>query len=327
MPGQSLSASQLAGFRTRYETLFNQNFNLAKPLWDRVAMRVDSGMVAQVVHRWMQGMKMPRKFEGARKGNLIDSAGFTILNETWESTDDIPRADIERDQYGVWDPLISRRGAVCALHNDKLVFELMSDALATPASYKAYDNQNFFGTHNASGTVKRVSSAYFTNLATGALTLPNLTTAIANLRNRRDNEGNPLAGAQARPLLVVPPALSFTAAALATQSFVGGTPIGSGASSATNQNVQIENILKGTFDYIEAGCPFLKTSTEWHVIMVDPVFRPVCLQMEVDVQLMAPPTNFMKEWEDEDKFRIGTYQRKGYGLAIPELCYASTGAG
>jgi phage major head subunit gpT-like protein len=319
-----LNSAAITAFKTKYDTEFNKAFELAATNYEKAALVFNSGRVETVQHRWMKGFKGMREFIGARQVNNVNSAGFAVSNKLWEDTLGIRRVDLERDQWGIYVPLVSRIGQVAKQHRDKLVFEQLSDALAsaTRADYKAYDGIAFYGAH----TTGRVTSAQFTNVTSGgssALGETSLSNAIIELRKRRDNEGNVLAATSSKPLLIIPPALEFTAAKLANSSFIVTTQPGSGASSATSQAAQGENVLKGTFDYIIS--PWLKTSTEWHLTLVDPIFKPIIFQLEQDIEILSWD-KFLHRWSDFDELTWGVRALYNVAPGLPELVYASVGA-
>lgn len=299
--------------------MFNQAFNLAQPQIDKIALRVDSGRVELVNHRWMRGIPGMRELIDTRVINNLSTDGFVVTNKLWEDTVSIPRVDLERDQFGVYAPMVTKLGETAKLHRDVLGFSLLSDALSTP-TITAYDGIAFYGNHNANRVLA------FNNKVSGAGSVfsePALITGITSLRNRRDSHGNLLAAGQKRPLLIVPPALEFPAKKLANLSFVVQTAPGSGASSATNQASGAENILQGTFD-VEV-CPYLKTSTEWHLTLVDPVFKPIVWQVEQDIEFLGYD-KFLAEWAMNDKFVNGVRALYNVAVGLPEMTYGSVGA-
>jgi len=313
--------SQLVLFRSKFETIFNQAFNLTVPQVDKYAFFFNSGRVAQVLHRWMNGLRGPREFKGNRVFNNISTSGFTVPNQKWEDSIEIPREDIERDQYNIYEPMTARLAQTAKLHRDLLGAEFLSDALTT-ATILAYDGISFYGNHTA-GNCDRVPKAFFNNKTNVALTGPALKKGIQELRKRKDTQGNKLAAVRAKPLLLVPPDLEFTALELANQTFFPTTQPGSGASSATSQAASGENILKGLFDIVVE--PYLKTDKEWHLTLTDPMYRPVIFQMEHEVEMLAPPTYFNAQWSDKDQFVIGTRAFYTVAAALPEFAYGSTG--
>lgn len=314
-----LNAAALAGFRTRYETIFNAAFNLAEPQAEKVALIFQSGRVEQVMHRWMRGLAGMREFKGQRQINNVSSDGVTVQNKLWEDTIGIRRVDLERDQYKVYDPLIARLGQTAKLHRDVLVFGELSRALSDP-SVLDYAGDPFYGTHTTNRAVS------YTNKASGAgsaLSEASLIAGIQSLRNRRDSEGQVLASAaQGRPLLIVPPALEFTASKLANLSFYPSTQPGTGASSATSQAASGENILKGTFDFIVS--PYLATPTEWHLCLQDSYYKPMIFQIEQDVEMLAWD-KFIAQWAMNDEFVFGVRALYNTHVGLPEMTYGSTG--
>ena len=320
-----LNHAALAGFRTRWETMFNQAYNLAEPQTNEVAHVFNSGRVETVTHRWLRGIAGMREFTDERVVNNVDSNGFSIQNKLWEDTIGIRRVDLERDQYRLYDPMISRLGQTAKLHRDTLVFPLLSDAVVNPSSHKDYTGvDNFYGTH----TTGRSTAAAYTNYAssTGSqLSEASLQTAITSLRNRRDSAGNLLsASRQGKPLLVIPPALEFTAAKLANVSFYPQVAPGASTTQSTsNYAASGENVLKGTFDYIV--CPYLTTTTEWHLFLRDSYYRPVIFQVEQEIE-MLPWDKFIAQWSMKDQFIFGVRALYNVALGLPEMAYGSKGA-
>ncbi len=256
--------------------------------------------------------------------NINDAAGQTVINKMWEKTIDIPKNDLERDQFGVYDPMLSRLGQVTKLHRDYLAFtglsNLLSGSSTTGIGLNSYDGVAFYGPHT-------IGTQTFNNKASGATTAlseASVTTAIQALRARKDSQGMPLMAATARPLLIVPPSLEFTARKLATLGWYPGTAPGSGASSATNQAAAGENVLQGQFDYVVS--PFLLTTTEWHMTIADPIYRPLILQIEKDIEFLAPPQFFNNWWSDKDIYRVGTRALYIVAPGLPEFAYGSVGA-
>ena len=315
-----LNSAAIVAFKTKYDTTFNQAFNLAETNYEKAALVFNSGRVETVQHRWMRGFKGMREFIGARQINNVDSAGFAVSNKLWEDTLGIRRVDLERDQWGIYTPLVARIGQVAKQHRDKLVFEQLSDAL-TDTSITAYDSIAFYGNHNGS---ERVTAAQFNNKATAALAEASLISGIVALRKRTDNEGNKLAAATSKPLLIIPPDLEFTAAKLANTSFYPGVAPGASATQSTsNYAAATENILKGVFDYVVS--PWLKTATEWHLTLVDPLFKPIIFQLEQDIEILAWD-KFLHRWADYDELTWGVRALYNVAVGLPEVCYGSTGA-
>ena len=267
----------------------------------------------------MRGIPQMRQFVDTRVFNNVSTDGFQVANKLWEDTISIPRVDLERDQWGVYAPMASKLGQTAKLHRDELGFGKLSEALSNTA-ITAYDGVAFYGNHN----VKRKVS--FNNKATGggsALSETSLITGIQELRKRRDSNGQLLAASTSRPLLIVPPALEFTAMKLANLSFIVSTQPGTGASSASSQAAASENILKGSFD-VEVS-PYLSTDTEWHLTLVDNLFKPIIFQVEQEVEFYGPE-KFPTRWTEQDQFCMGVRALYNVAVGLPEMTYGATGA-
>ena len=320
-----LNSAAITAFKTKFDTEFNKAFELAATNYEKASYVFNSGRVETVTHRWMTGLTGMKEFVGARQINNVNSAGFSLSNKLWEDTVGIRRVDLERDQYGIYTPLVSRIGQVAKQHRDKLVFEQLSDALAsgTRAANVAYDSQSFFGTHTRQNT-----SYNYTNLATGAssaLGESSLTAGIINLRKRTDDKGNKLVAATAKPLLIIPPDLEFTAAKLLNTSFYPGVaPGASSTQSSSNLVAATENVLKGVADVVVS--PWLKTSTEWYLVLNEsPMLKPVIFQLEQDVEILSWD-KFLHRWADYDEMTWGVRALYNVGVGLPEAVYGAVGA-
>jgi phage major head subunit gpT-like protein len=268
-----------------------------------------------------------REFVGARQVNNVSSDGFAVSNKLWEDTIGIRRVDLERDQWGIYTPLVGRIGQTAKQHRDKLVYGLLSAALAssTRANYTAYDGSAFFGSHTVKNSLTGASTTY-TNVTSGGgstLTAANLQTGIISLRKRVDAQGNKLAAATAKPLLIIPPDLEFTAAGILNTAWYPTTQAGSGNSSAANQVAAGENIMKGVCDVVIS--PWLSTATEWHLTLVDPMFKPVIFQLEQDVEILSWD-KFLHRWADYDELTWGVRALYNVAVGLPEMVYSSVGA-
>ena len=323
-----LNSNAMVAFKTLYDTTFNNAYNLATPQYQKAAYVFNSGRVEIVNHRWLQGFAGVREFIGARVINNVSSQGFTVANKKWEYTLGIKREDLERDQWGVYTPLIARQGQVAALHRDVLTFGNLSSALTGSSAYGAvlaYDNINFYGNHNSTGRV-----VPFNNLMNGsgawggtsALNESGLTYAINQLRNRRDFAGNVLAAATGKPLLIVPPNLEYTARKLLEMSWFPSTQPGSGASSSTSQAAASENVLKGAAELIVS--PYLLTTTEWHLTLVDPIFKPIIFQLEQELEFLAWD-KFLQRYAEYDEYTWGTRALYNTSVGLPEMAIGATG--
>lgn len=152
-----INRQNLSALFTGYKTIFNNAFQGAKSLYEKVAMTVPSS-AAQEVYAWLGNTTRFREWLGDRVIQNLSNHDFTIKNKEFENTVSVKRRDIEDDSYGVYNPLFAQLGEDARTHPDELVFALMSLGFSTPC----YDGQYFFDTDHpvldAAGNVTSVSN-------------------------------------------------------------------------------------------------------------------------------------------------------------------------
>jgi phage major head subunit gpT-like protein len=151
-----------------------------------------------------------------------------------------------------------------------------------------------------------------------------LAIGIAALKSRKDSHGNPLVSPTAKLDLLVPPALETAANKLANSEFiVSVVPGGSATQSSSNGVGQNQNVLKGLFT--PRVNQLLLTDTEWHLTLVDKIYKPIVFQLEQDIEF-STWEKFLAQWVMEDQFVLGVRALYNVAPGLPELCYGSTGA-
>ena len=71
--------------------------------------------------------------------------------------------------------------------------------------------------------------------------------------------------------------------------------------------------------------PYLKTDTEWYVTVTGEIYKPILFQLEMETEVLTPPTFFNAQWSDQDTFRIGTRAFYNVATGLPEYAVGSTG--
>jgi phage major head subunit gpT-like protein len=152
-----ITKSVLLNTTTAFNTLFNSAFAAYKPSYEAVAMTVPSGTGSND-YRWLGKLKGMREWIGERVINNLEEHGYTIRNKRFENTVGVDADDIEDDQIGVYNPLMSDLGATAAEHPDHLVYGLLKAANSTVC----FDGQNFADTDHpvvdAQGVTQNVSN-------------------------------------------------------------------------------------------------------------------------------------------------------------------------
>jgi phage major head subunit gpT-like protein len=140
-----------------YSTAFHKGLEGAPRHWDRVAMTAPSTARSNT-YAWLGQLPGMREWIGDRIIKNLRAHSYAIENVTFESTIEVPRPDIEDDQYGVFSPLFSEMGQQAGEHPDQLVFSLLANGF----SGACYDDKPFFAAdhpvRNATGAETAVSN-------------------------------------------------------------------------------------------------------------------------------------------------------------------------
>lgn len=136
-----ITRANLDSLYTAYLTLFNNTFNQVETTWGRVAMEVPSS-TRENDYRWMTMLPKMREWLGDRVIYNLEAEGYKIVNKSFEETIGVQRPDIEDDQYGVYNPMMSEMGRAAAEHPDELVWDLVKNGF----SQTCFDGQFFFDT-------------------------------------------------------------------------------------------------------------------------------------------------------------------------------------
>lgn len=142
---------------TGFKTVFQQAFEGAPTMYDKVAMTVPS-TTAQEQYAWLKNTTGFREWLGDRVIQNLGAGDFTIKNKKFENTVGVPSDALDDDSYGLYKPLIAQLGQDAKTHPDELVFAL----LAAGFSGRCYDGQYFFDSDHpvldVDGSTKSVSN-------------------------------------------------------------------------------------------------------------------------------------------------------------------------
>lgn len=148
-----------------FQTVYNAAFDDTKSFRDTLAMVVNS-KTSEENYGWLGQFPDLRRWLGERVIKDLQTHGFKIVNELYESTVRISRDDFEDDKLGVYQPMYKEMGRVAKQHPDRMLFALLSTGFLTPC----YDGQPFFSeAHPRSGKAGDASPA-IANMQSGALT-------------------------------------------------------------------------------------------------------------------------------------------------------------
>jgi len=146
--GLIINQANLANLFTGFRANFQQGWQSFQDqsTWQRLATLVPSS-TRENHYAWLGQWPELREWIGDRHIKGLESHDYRIVNRKFESTIEVPRDDIDDDNYGVFAPLFSGMGQAAAQHPDRLIYEL----LAAGFTSLCYDGQNFFDTDHPVG--------------------------------------------------------------------------------------------------------------------------------------------------------------------------------
>lgn len=290
----------IASLNKTLVTRYNAAARAVTPQYQKVASRVSS-TTAGNVYGFLGTFPALKRFTGESKIQSLDSSDYTILNEEWDVTIGIPRKDVERDQLASHSMAVGGLGRRGAQLPDTLVFGLLNDGF----SAKDYTGTAFFADSKKHSGRK---GATFDNKDTAALADASLKAAIAQLRGMKDAEGQPIN--EGLPLiLVVPPALEFTA-----RQLVSTTTVQQGG----------QNVLAGAAEVVVSA--HLSSATAWFLIAHDEFAPALIYQEEVAPGITALTNPQSEHLLLQKEFLYNCYGRGQAGYGFPQKAFGSTGA-
>jgi phage major head subunit gpT-like protein len=303
-----INTANLAALTKGYRILYDQAFQAAAPVWSTMAMATTSSNEEEF-YKWLGSVPGMRKLVDVVQVKNLASHGYSIKNDEWEDTIEIPQKDIERDSYGVYNPMLSAMGAAAAQHPDELVANLYVNGFST----KCYTGKNFFDTNHE----PQLGKQKFSNLGTKKLSAANFEDARYNIKSRKNAHGRPMNLGKDLALVVSPKNESLARQILQadlTQIAAGGTNVGG-----------VTNVNKGTARALI--WPQLTTAEDaWYLIDFGQVMQPFIMQFEKQPTLESLTQPNSEYVMLNHKFLYQVYARYNAGYGLPELAFGSTGA-
>lgn len=302
--GMLVNKDTLANLFTSLKTIFNNAFDKAPSVWQKIAMKVPSTS-GQNDYAWLSKFPKMAKWIGDKNVKSLEAAKYTIKNDDFEATVEVDRNDIDDDNLGIYSPQAQMAGESAAQLPDEIVMALVNNGFTAAC----FDGQYFFDTdHVVAGASVSNKGVVVLSCATLALAQASLGAARTAMKKFKDDEGRPL---NITPtVLLVPPALEDVALVL-----------------ANNERLEDgkQNPYKGT---IEVVCDARLTSdTAWFLLDTTKAIKPFIYQERkapVFVEQTGEETDnvFMRK-----KFRYSAEARAAGGYGFWQLAYGSTGAG
>ncbi len=142
-----INTQNLSLLTTGYRASFNTGFRSQAPVYTQLATVIPSTTKTEK-YAWLGQFPKLREWIGDRQFKHLAAHNYTIENKTFESSVEVPREDIEDDQYGVYNPLMQEMGYSAATHPDELLFAMLAAATTTTC----FDGQYYFDTDHPVGS-------------------------------------------------------------------------------------------------------------------------------------------------------------------------------
>jgi len=312
-----INQTTLAALNKGYRTIFLDAFHGAQPRWPMLAQETSSGSAEEIYH-WLGTVPGMKELVGDVVVENLKAANFTIHNKEFESTIGVKQADIERDSYGVYNPLIQAMGFAGAEHPDELVAELLLNGFTNTD----YTGQTFF--HDAhKHSVNGAAAHAFDNKGTKKLSATNFEEARTAIRSVKNEKGRPM-NLGRKLLLIVSPAYESTARQILQADFVQQTARNIAGSEIVGASA-VSNVNKGTADLLV--WPRLAADPhKWFVLDVGYPVKPFILQKERAITLQAVTQPDDSHVILKHEFLYQAYGRYNAGYGLPQLAWGSTGA-
>lgn len=279
-------------------TNFYEGFDGATPQVDQIAMRVPSTSRSET-YAWLGSLPRMRKMEGERIPEKLKTYSYSLVNEEYESSIEVKRADIKDDQTGQYGPLARSIGESARLYADERVFGTL---LPNGFTELCYDGQYFFDTDHplADGTTQ-------SNKLALDLDATNFATAVKMLEQMKDDKGRPF-NKQLDLLLVVGAGNRSTAEALIDLQYTTG--------GMSNINYKKAKLLVN---------PWISDDDSWFLINTAGVVKPFVVQEREFIPFEALEDDSEKAFWNK-KYFYGTYWRGNFGYGLYQKIIGSTGA-
>ena len=141
-----INQEALARLYTGFTAVFNAAFQETQTWYDRVAMTVPAN-TRIMDYKFLLDFPMVREWIGDRQISSLEPKAYQVETKDWEATIEVDRNDIEDDQLGLYNPIISALAQEARKHPEKLIADLLGGGFTTAC----YDGHNFFATDHPVG--------------------------------------------------------------------------------------------------------------------------------------------------------------------------------
>ena len=141
-----INQDALARLYTGFTAVFNAAFQDTQTWYEKVAMTVPAN-TRIMDYKFLLDFPMVREWIGDRQISSLEPQAFQVESKDWEATIEVDRNDIEDDQLGLYNPIISALAQEARKHPERLIGDLLNGGFTTAC----YDGHNFFASDHPVG--------------------------------------------------------------------------------------------------------------------------------------------------------------------------------
>lgn len=294
----------LAGVRTTFKAVFDQVQTAALAsdaigAWQKFVTVIPSEGKKTVTFNWLGTPPMLRTIKGT-----IDFGKAFAHNYTINVTENGVGIEIGEADF-MSDPLSSITLFVKSLFSQaaKYDMKISAEALSDGFTLLGFDGVSFYNaahSYGDSATHDNLDTAVLTNLGTG----PFMTAYIA-INTAEGDDGEPLS--LVPDTLIVHPTNLGIARQLLNATMIANT----------------SNVFTGMANLVVT--PFLKTTTEWHLVVTELPIRPIIHVEQMPARFVAQDGLDSDSAFTQNVFRYKVDNKKSVGHGDPRSAYGSDG--
>lgn len=312
-----VNAANVAELFRGFRVIFMEAYHgVEKPNYEEMATVVTSSGASES-YDWLGAMPTMRKLLGEINIRNLSANNWKIFNEEFENTIGIKRAEIERDSFGLYKPMIQLMGSDARRNPDRLLASLIANGFTT----KDYTGKNFFDTGKKGTPDAKVT---FSNKDTKKLSADNYAAARQSILERRAANGEPMELGHDLLLLVGPKNERLAKTILqddfvmqAAKNVAGTENIGAAAPSNPNKGTARMKM----WQRLGALNP-----DAWFLFEMGLPLRPFIVQIELPPEVVGVTNINDSHVVLKKEFIYQAYCREAVGYGMPELAFGSTGA-
>jgi phage major head subunit gpT-like protein len=296
------------GFRTVFQNRVRNVTGLRHP---EMATRMPSTAKVEE-YNWLADLGGMEELLGTANMDGLELVSWTVTNKEWHKTVELPLADIERDNLGIYNSRMEMMADNAAVHPDELLAKALVDGFtATDYTKSANGTACAFFSSVSGRRLFPGASSTLDNKVTGALNATTYNSGMAKLLSMVNGKGKSLNLGRDLRLVVGPANRAAAAVIVEAERNVDGST----------------NINRGTAK-LDVWPQIAATSNvnAWFLYDAGAIYKPMVFQDE-------SPVRFFAVTDPEDSYVVlnkkiinQAYARYNVGYLFPQLIIGGVGS-